>query len=459
MPLDLNNRYGGHVHVPEDKDQALVVTPYGKGQVIRTRKDKMNGNVLMREIELSDWKKPSNTKGPEKPSLLYSTTNFPSQRATAGSEVLTMYGRGKVVEIRDDWNSTHVVRISSWRLASRSTVTCYLSPTCVQVVRPRTISEMSVYEKVEQAQAEKQEATLKFASKDYQEALHLYSKAVDTVRFVQHKKDSTNELRADLLVVMITCCNNAATCCIQLSLWDRAYKFGMNALVLLDALYDKRGNSKIHSLLNKDGFVDSQLFGAWKVKSYLVIARGLAEKHETQQAITTLKPALVVIAEYKKEGDDNYQQLSSQEKTIRKLLMVCRERLKAELKKEKQRAIAMFGGGSSPSEEKKDAEKKKDVPTARSTPATTNGMTPSRAAIKEIDDTKLDDIKSVRQHDPTKRRVSFADNSKPGDYGPEEKEDDDDEPSFLEENKEALFVLGGLAIGSALVGMLWRRNR
>jgi hypothetical protein len=452
MSLDLTNKYNGKyggMALPEDKHQALVQTPYGRGIVIRTRKQEHSEDV-MREIELSDWVEPATTPaGPQRPSILYSTTNFPSVKPEIGDEVLTIYGRGRVLDIRA--GQVYVVRLSSWRLAGRSLVTCYLSLAAMEVMRPKKIFEMSVEEKVEHAMEFKEKATKKFAAKEYGDALELYARAVDTVRYVQHKVAATNELRSDLLVVMITCCNNAATCCLQLHAWDRAQKFGKNALVLIDALYEKKGNSKIHELLNREGVSDSQLFGTWKVKSCLVTARGLAEKHETVEAVTTLKTALEVIASYKTEGDCKFKQLEGQEKQVRKLYAVCKDRLKAERQKEKKRALAMFGGGAN-KEEKKDVEKTESPTSPRS--ATVSSDTKPQAAEEEV----LDDDMPPMKHGPMKKMVSFADGSKPGTEGEDEDEEEDDEPSLFDEHKEAIFVLAGFTIGTALALAFLRRR-
>ena len=101
---------------------------------------------------------------------------------------------------------------------------------------------------------------------------------------------------------------------------------------MLDALYKKKGNSKIHKLLNREGYRDSQLFGSWKTKSYLVCARSLVERHRNEEAIDTCKTALEVVSEYKIAGDTMYQQLQGQEKQIRRLLVASKERKKVEKK-------------------------------------------------------------------------------------------------------------------------------
>jgi hypothetical protein len=266
--LDFSNQFGSS-YVPEDKDQVLVETPFGRGVVIRTRNNDSHSGETVREIALTDWRQPGDTTKEttiNKPHMLYSTQKYPSVAAAVGSDVLTQWGRGKVIEIRDDGQRTHVVRLSSWRLAGRSTVKCFVAAQNIQVLRPLRIYDMNVFEKVEHANELKKQATAKFAAKQYAAALELYAKAVDAVRYIQHGPESSNELRADLVVVMVTCSNNSGTCCLQLKDWEHASKYGINALALVDALEKKKDSSKILKIMNKDGISDSKLFGAWKVK-------------------------------------------------------------------------------------------------------------------------------------------------------------------------------------------------
>jgi hypothetical protein len=265
--LDFSKEFGSK-YTPEDKDQALVVTPYGKGAVIRTRQKDVTSGKTVRDIELVDWNQAlsMSNSGPVKPHMLYSTESYPSIPAEVGSEVLTQWGRGKVTEIRNDSQKTHVVMISNWRLAGRSRVKCFVAARDIQVVKPHKIYDMSVFEKVEHANELKEQAAVKFAVKDWEAALEICAKAIDTVRYVQHGSDSTNEVRADLIVIMITCGNNCATCCVQLKKWQLAEKYAVNALVLVDALEKRKDESKIRKIINRDGIGDSQLFGAWKAK-------------------------------------------------------------------------------------------------------------------------------------------------------------------------------------------------
>ena len=128
-------RTSGRMRAPkDDKDQKLVVTPYGKGLVVRSRQ---NGTGV-KEIELIDWNEStrkvsahligssssSSNNKQKRSNMLYSLTNFPSIKPEIGSDVITTFGRGKVIELRDD-DDVIVVRLSSWRLAGRSNVICH----------------------------------------------------------------------------------------------------------------------------------------------------------------------------------------------------------------------------------------------------------------------------------------------------------------------------------------------
>lgn len=271
--LDLSNEY-----VSEDKDQRIVETPYGRGVVIRTREAKVKDDFSrksnsMKEIELLDWgsSTPENGTGTStslvsKSHMLYSPIDFPSVSPFVGSDVVTKWGRGKVIEIRADFPRTHVIKLSSWRLAGRSSVFCYVPAKECEVTRPKEPYEMNVFEKIDHANDLKQQATVRFKEKDYDGALELFARSLDVVRYVQHKADSTNEVRADLIVVMITCSNNAALCSSKKEDWERTEKFAANALILIEALEERGDESKIRKVLNSDGIGDSQLFGTWKVK-------------------------------------------------------------------------------------------------------------------------------------------------------------------------------------------------
>jgi len=201
---------------PEDADQAIVQTPYGRGIIIRTRD---NDNI--KEVQLLEWESLiKSTSRTNKSIMLYTSINYPSVQPHVGDDVVCNYGRGRVKEISILRNTSkrrvpHIkysIALSSWRLRGRSNVMCHVISPAPRVVRKHTISEMDAYEKVELAQNQKLKATEYFSKeKDYSLALHSYAGALDCVRNVQHDHSSTNEVRADLVVTMVTCSNNAAT--------------------------------------------------------------------------------------------------------------------------------------------------------------------------------------------------------------------------------------------------------
>jgi hypothetical protein len=350
----------------------------------------------MKEIRLLDWenamKAGSMSARRSKSTILYTPLEYPSVSVTKGDDVLTPYGRGRVIELirvtirkkssnlggkvkaivnaiehvnengkAADMNhvngkeahdervlTKYQVQINSWRLAGRSKVTCFLFQEQVKVVRKKTLGEMDAQERVDFAIIQKKSATAVFGKKQYQQALNLYSGAIDAVRFVQHDKNSSNECRADLFEIMVTCSNNSATCCVKLQRWEEANRFAKNALVLLDALYGKRG-LKIHMLLGMDnGHCDAKLFGEWRVKSHLIKARSMVENNQHDEALQELKAAKDIYTTYttgeelEKIPSDSLTRLASQQRELLKLKEVCIKKRKAVLKKEKARARAMF---------------------------------------------------------------------------------------------------------------------
>jgi len=147
-----------------------------------------------------------------------------------------------------------------------------------------------------------------------------------------------------------------------------------------------------------------------------------------------------------------------------------------EKQKEKKRAKAMFGESSK-------AKKAADTPKpgggkATATTKSTSPVMSSRSlGASPSAASKQDDSASAQQQQPPqeasttrgilttpleqsdpkpntprrKQRVSFADGSKPG--------EDEDEESFLDEHKEALFIVGSVALGVAATWLLGRSRR
>ena len=444
---------------PEDADQAIVSTPYGRGLVVRSRKNDGIKEVSLLELEsersFANSSSPASSRNRE-PFMMYTQLDYPSVAARIGDDVVCQYGRGRVTNISRVTckGKEHVLKysiaISSWRLGGRSTAICHVTSPPPRVVRKHTLREMDAHERIQYAKAEKATASSYFSEKkDYQLALEKYAEAVDAVRNVQHDYTSTNEVRADLIVVMVTCSNNAATCCVKLKKWPEASKFAKNALILLDALYGKRGK-KIHTILSKEGTIDAKLFGEWRVKSYLVVARSCMEEGEVADALAVLKKARTVAMGYvdeitakqqtcSKEERASLKSLTLQVKEIRRLSAICSEKKKATKQREKKRAMAMFGGdkeNAPPAE----ANKEKDRQPPQSKEKGENGIKPtSGQEEKTIPYQRKSSLNTKKDGRPSmEKSVSFSQQP------PEVKEFEsaNEEAPWYSEHQEALIMVG-----------------
>ncbi|KAL7550314.1 hypothetical protein ACHAWF_013553 [Thalassiosira exigua] len=469
----------------EDADQAIVFTPYGRGMVVRTRE----GDGI-KEVQLLEWEgfaKPNGSKS--KPFMMYTPVDYPSVVPHVGDDVVCQYGRGRVAHMarvsgaNKESTLKYSIALSSWRLNGRSTVTCHVTSPPPRVVRKHTLGEMDAHEKVEMAKGQKLKATKYFSEKkDYNLALTTYAGAVDAVRNVQHDYTSSNEVRADLVVVMVTSSNNAATCCLKLKKFEEASKFAKNALILLDALYGKRGK-KIHTILNKEGTIDAKLFGEWRVKSYLVVARSCIERGKIPDAVEILKKARGVamgyVEELKSKGESrekkenaSFKALTSQVKEIRRIMAECSEKKKATKKMEKRRAKAMFAGdkeNTPPGNEKGRKQEKVEVQTKPLDENKGKGIEAGvDSGIKAVNVHQGDEMPYQRKSslnaakDGSCERPSVAKSVSFSNRPPEVKKiestiDDDDEDPWYSEHKEALIMLA-IAGFSATALMALRRS-
>lgn len=450
-------------------DQAIVQTPYGRGLVLRSRPDDI------RETQLLEWgddqpsSSPVSRRPNRAPSMLYSSTPFPSVPVRVGDDVTCRFGRGVVKNIDRVKGSKpslkYTIELKSWRLNGRRSVLCYVNQ--CDVVRKHTLSEMDVFEKVELAQSQKAKATGYFSkSKDFDKALKTYATAVDAVRNIQHDAASTNEVRSDLVLVMITCSNNAGTCCIKLKKYEEAVKFAQNAEVLIDALYNKRGK-KIHTILNKEGTIDAKLFGEWRAKSYMIIARCRICQGRDEEAVGSLKKAKLAVTKYM-DGINNtkngktsalekasLKSLTAQAKEIRRLLVECAEKKKANKKLERKRAKAMFAVKKTAGEDKENGR----PPTLTSKSIDRKGDPQSKTIEAPLPPEAKGDVlarqrkcslKPSRPEGPAKS-VSFSEMDQVNVYScPDESDDDQVEGRpWYSEHKEALVLLGIVAGFSA----------
>ena len=163
------------------------------------------------------------------------------------------------------------------------------------------------------------------------------------------------------------------------------------------------------------------------------------EKHNSADAVQTLKKAIDACALYKKEGDDMFKRLQAQEKELRRLYAECMQQIKADKEKEKKRAKAMFGGSDTTSDSEKKALEPNTAPAIAAIESNKEQSSPKSAiAVPDSPDKHL------------KKKVSFADGKSPG--------DEDDDPSFFEEHMEALVLVAGIGLGCWLASMAWKRR-
>lgn len=190
---------------PEDSDQCIINTPFGRGLVIKTRKDTDN----IKEVEMLEWQDFASTNpASSSKQMLYTSIDYPSVTPHVGDDVVCQYGRGRITHISKVMANRgeeeekkknpilkYTIRLSSWKIGGRSDVTCHVTTPPPRVVRKHTASEMDAFEKVELAQTKKSKATQYFIEKEYNQALTIYATAVNAVRNVQHDHSSTNEVR------------------------------------------------------------------------------------------------------------------------------------------------------------------------------------------------------------------------------------------------------------------------
>jgi len=413
---------------PEDEHQRLVNTIYGKGEVIRTHPSEEENGSRIYEINLLSNEKEENFYRKQKSfATLYTCDNPPGVNPNIDDEIICQFGRGKIVSKE---NESCKIKLTSWRLNGSSFVYCYLRPSSFDVVCRKVLGKMNCLEKVMLSQAIKKSASIKFQEKLYREALKDYENAVDIVKYLQHDNISDNYLRAQIVQIMITCNNNEAICCLKINDYSRGLRYAQNALLLINALEQKRG-SKIHSFLLKESISDVKLFGEWKVKSMVNIAKASMNK-DYDKALEKLEQAKKVIS-----AQEKTVMLINSEKEISRLRSTLLIKKKAFRKKEKLRAMAMFGSNG----------KSNDVtPKKNMSENNTKGPTIPK---KEDETCKKKVSKNKRIEGDMNKKVSFEE-----DFMDEEEcsEENVEEPTWYSQHAEALLIS---ALGIALIGGLF----
>jgi hypothetical protein len=215
-----------------------------------------------------------------------------------GDVVLCAYGRGRVVQVCSDTQQVAVC-LSSWRLTGRSKVTCYLACDDVAVVRLKKISEMSVHEMVGFVQELKEKAAREFAAKDYASALLTSTRAIDAAQYVNRKSGSSSSvLQLTVVTLMVACIIRAAACCCKLDQPNEAETITRDALVIIGNTLEPTLGGSIRAQVSKDDHGYSRVFGEWRVKNLLVLARVSIEQQDYEQALQVLDNARAVSTTY-----------------------------------------------------------------------------------------------------------------------------------------------------------------
>ena len=464
-------------------------TPYGRALLYNTKDNLYNQNssqnneekneesalalprvhcLKLQDIVLADGKHPT---------LYTCAKTLPHPKPRGDDDViLGNFGRGTVLKVESCSEGSSgddekvVVQLTNWRLARRSTVKIYCNASNFtnseqyRIVRKKRVYEMSIYERIEHSKVLKKEAIPHFVKGDYEKALDLFTQAVYAVRMQQHTPESTNEMRADLVEIMISCSNNAASCFVKMGKWEEAQQHARNALLLIDALDGKRGQ-KVHLILREGGLSDLKIFGEWRVKSYLIIARAEAEQQEFSMALARLKQAMSVTRGGIGINAKVKLGLEKQDNEIRRLMQTYGERHKMLYRKEKARAKAMFSGneksksingtkpdqnGSNVSKVEQKAslkgktinnDKKKVVPSEKK----------SEKDVTQVENVNKSNVKDTTKSlpDTTKSLPDNNDENLDSNEGYDGNSEDDYIP-WYEEHKEALILtgVGALALGT-----------
>lgn len=436
-----------------NEERFLIETPYGRGRIVQQRSSSNTEETTKRrKIQLVDWHS-AHLYAPNNNNANTNNTDFPLAAPQLDDIVETMYGRGRVVAVNHTPLSFRI-RLSNWHLAGRSTVVCILQKEAIRgVLPPLAVYQMNTVERLEHAQKLKSKASKLFGQQQYSTALDSYRQAVDVVRGV-HLSNNNTEMRADLLHLMVTCANNAATCSMLLKDYPQARTFARHALVLLDALDQQRGK-KIHRILERL-VPNAKLLGTWRAKSCLVLTKASLNLGDYTEAQASGQRAQEIIALYTTDNNENNNVNNNESVALERLgkeLTKVQAHVKAGLtklkKREKQRARAMFANDHHHHRESK--EEDEQAPNGQRTPdPTPTGNTNNQNLVE-------DTPKSAMKKNPNgmKKSVSFSKRL-------EETQElvsssDDNEDTWWYQDSEVLIGLGVVVLAGALLvgGSCW----
>eukprot|EP00953_Heterococcus_sp_UTEX-ZZ885_P028688 15293-Heterococcus_DN1.PRE.1 len=120
------------------------------------------------------------------------------REVTVGDECICVFGRGKVLQIRDD--GVYVVQARGWNMAHDSRAQFFLQKDALKWAAPKSVYAMSTLEQIEAAADCKTQGGELFVKGDTQSALNHYVKAIT---YLQHIRDdhSTNSEKAKVVML------------------------------------------------------------------------------------------------------------------------------------------------------------------------------------------------------------------------------------------------------------------
>jgi len=319
----------------------MVRTPYGPARVAQVR---FADGLLYYDLDLIGWK-----------STMTTCRRYPSIEPRVGSEVVVTdwlrrlepngaycqeLQHGRVIEVRPEQRQA-VVRLVSWQLMQQTSnrgsapsfVTCTLSYSGIQVLAPKPMKRMSVYEKVLYVHERKTMALQLYAKREWKAALEFFEQTLPAIRSLLYRHTaSVRTVRANLILTKIKCCNLASTCCWNLEDWTGVAQHSLHALRLLHTLevkgrlHDSEDPSLVKTNELEEGEV--RVFGSWRVKALSILSQALMKMKEWEPAKQVLQQAHKIVLKYTKELQGTSRRSRDQKKRLKQLYRANRNLLR-----------------------------------------------------------------------------------------------------------------------------------
>jgi len=298
-----------------------------------------------------------------------------------GGQVLTLFGRGRILQVRSTQVKVHIL---PWKLANGESKVFASIPNdqVLCVLSKCRASGMDLAQKREYVQALKRAAVAQGQARRYGCALDLYRKTIAVVTALLQEtrpgadaagsdsstsKQKHSAERADWLVTVVRCSNNAAAICLQLDLFEDCMSLTRNAMLVLDALQGEQRPSfpgpptdtamALQLAIDKTDSNSSceekksaaspqqvgqvRLFGECKIQSLLYMAAALLKVEQASACKKTCEQAQTILKQY---SGREYLERSEYKSTLKRLVSL-QKQIKA-LKKQARQAMKGKASGA-----------------------------------------------------------------------------------------------------------------